>query len=232
MIKLLIASLLPIVIYLAIIYKIDKYDPEPKKLLTKLFVFGILIAIPVIFVEGILGYLNVFALTGSDLRNFYTAFVVAAFTEELFKWMVVMKFAYKNRAYDEHLDGIIYCVFVSLGFAALENVGYVVGNNDINIAFMRALTALPGHMLFGVTMGYYFSLKKFAITKRSYKYASRMALLGPIIVHGIYDYILMSDFKWLLIGFIPFMIWLWVFGIKRIKRYYEASKNDHLLEGN
>lgn len=133
MLKLLLAALLPIAVYLFVIYRIDKYDQEPKKkLLLKLFGAGILIAIPVIFVESILGLMNVFTLTDSDLKkNFYTAFVVAAFTEELFKWFAVKGIAYNNRAFDERLDGIVYCVFVSLGFAALENVGYVFSNNDI-----------------------------------------------------------------------------------------------------
>ncbi len=225
--NLLIAALAPVCALLFIIYKIDRYNREPAKLLGMLFVFGALIAIPVIVVEDFLGYLNVFALTGSDLQNVYTAFVVAAFTEELFKWLLLKKFAYRNKAYDEYLDGIVYAVFVSLGFAAVENVGYVFSNGDMNVAVMRALTALPGHMLFGVAMGYYFSVMKFARTKVVYRRALKQSLLVPILVHGIYDYILMSHYKWLLILFIPYMIWLWRFGIKRVKRYYDDSKETY-----
>lgn len=226
MLRLLLAALLPIAAYLYMIYKIDRFDKEPKRLLIKLFIFGGLIAIPVVYVEGILNYMNIFAVTESDMKNFYTAFVVAAFTEELFKWFVVKKFAYSNHEYDERLDGIVYCVFVSLGFAAVENVGYVFSTNAISVAYMRAVTALPGHMLFGVVMGYYLSRQKFAVTAKGQKRAAFMSLFMPILVHGIYDYILMSQYKILLIGFIPFMIWLWFFGVKRIRKYYVESKTD------
>ena len=227
---LLIAALAPIGALLFIFYKIDRYNKEPAKLLAKLFIVGALIAIPVIVVEGFLGYLNVFAFTESDLQHVYTAFVVAAFTEELFKWLVLKQFAYRHKAYDEYLDGIIYAVFVSLGFAAFENVGYVFSNNDMNVALMRALTALPGHMLFGVAMGYNFSIMKFAKTKATFNKAQRLSLLVPILIHGVYDYILMSQFKWLLILFIPYLIWMWQFGIRRVKKYYETSKEAHQAE--
>lgn len=224
---LLIAALAPIGAMLLIIYKIDRYNKEPIKLLIKLFIMGALIAVPVIFVEGFLGFLNIFTLTTSDLQHVYTAFIVAAFTEELFKWMVFRRYAYQHKAYDEYLDGIVYAVFVSLGFAAFENLGYVFSNNDVNVAFLRALTALPGHMLFGVSMGYHFSIMKFAKTKRTYNRALKHSLLMPIIIHGVYDYILMSQFKWLVVLFIPYLIWMWQYGLRRIKKYYDVSRATH-----
>lgn len=227
---LLIAALAPIGALLFIFYKIDRYNKEPVKLLAQLFIFGALMAIPVIAVEGFLGYLNVFAFTSSDLQHVYTAFVVAAFTEELFKWLVLRQFAYRHKAYDEYLDGIIYAVFVSLGFAAFENIGYVFSNNDMNVALMRALTALPGHMLFGVAMGYNFSIMKFAKTKATFNRAQRHSLIVPILIHGIYDYILMSQYQWLLVLFIPYLIWMWQFGIRRVKKYYDTSKEAHEVE--
>jgi len=226
---LLIAALAPIGALLLIIYKIDRYNREPAKLLVKLFIMGGLIAVPVIIVEGFLGYLNIFTLTKTDLQHVYTAFVVAAFTEEFFKWLIFKGFAYNHKAYDEYLDGIVYAVFVSLGFAAFENIGYVFANRDMNVAFMRALTALPGHMLFGVSMGYHFSIMKFAKTKRSYQRALKYSLLMPIVIHGVYDYILMSSFKWLVLLFIPYLIWMWQYGLRRIKTYYDVSKEAHDL---
>lgn len=225
--NLLIGALAPVMALLYIIYSVDRYDREPARLLGKLFLFGALIAGPVIVVENFLSSLNIFP---GDLRNFYTAFVVAAFTEELFKWFVLKKFAYRDKAYDEYLDGIVYAVFVSMGFAALENLLYVVGNNEMNVAVLRALTALPGHMLFGVAMGYYFSIMKFARTKSLYQRASRQSLIIPIVLHGVYDYILMSHYKWLLILFIPYLIYMWQFGIRRIKRYHDDSRQEHIQE--
>jgi len=225
--KLLFGALAPVLALLYIIYRIDKYDREPARLLGKLFLFGALIAGPIILVENFLSTLNTVM---GDLGNFYTAFVVAAFTEELFKWFVLKQFAYRDRAYNEYLDGIVYGVFISMGFAAIENVLYVVGNNEMSVALLRALTALPGHMLFGVAMGYYFSVMKFAGTKSLYQRALRQSLIAPIVLHGVYDYILMSQYKWLLALFIPYLIYMWQFGIRRIKRYHDASRQEHSQE--
>lgn len=226
--NLLFAALIPVAVFLYAIYKIDKYDREPRKLLLKLFLAGVGISLPIIFVEERLGYMNIFAQSDSDLRNVYTAFVVAAFTEETFKWIAVKRLAYNNRAYDEKLDGIVYCVFVSLGFAALENVLYVFGRSGMSTAILRALTALPAHLLFGVVMGYYLSKMKFAQSGPKYYQAMVNSLFVPIILHGVYDYILMSDYQWLLIGFIPYMAWMWYFGIRRIRSYYKESEAMHL----
>ena len=224
MMNLLIGALAPIGALLLIIYKVDRYNREPLRLLLSLFAFGGLIAVPVVIVESYLGYLNFFALTESDLANLYTAFVVAAFTEELFKWLVLWNYAYRDRAYDEDLDGIVYAVFVSLGFAAIENVGYVVGSGEMSVALLRAVTALPGHMIFGVTMGYFFSRMKFAQTRTAFIRFRRLSLLMPMLLHGVYDYILMSNFRWLAIFFVPYMIWMWVYGVGRIRSYYMASR--------
>lgn len=194
----------------------------------RLFIGGCLIAIPVIYVENVLGYFNVFTVTGTDLQHLYTAFVVAAFTEEVFKWFVLRRVAYWDRAYDECLDGIVYGVFVSMGFAAVENIGYVF-SNGYGVAAVRAFTALPGHMLFGVAMGYYFSVMKFAGDKKTYQRALKKSLIIPLIMHGFYDYILMSQKSWMLVFFVPYLIWMWFFGIKKISDYYQQSKEAYEL---
>jgi len=105
------------------LYLTDRYDREPVKLLIKLFLFGMLSAIPTIIVERFLSNFNLFA---GFLSIVWTAFIVAGLTEEFFKRLVVMKFAYHHGAFNEKLDGIIYCTYSALGFATIENIMYVV----------------------------------------------------------------------------------------------------------
>lgn len=223
--RIIFTAILPIIIIAFIIYKIDRFDKEPVKLLAKVMLFGAIVTIPVIFVEkllqlipfsGILGYL-------------YSAFIVAALTEEVFKRKVVLKFAYKNPAFNERLDGIIYCVFAALGFAAFENVLYVFSYQAAspNIALYRGLLSVPAHTLFAISMGYYLSLAKYSVDPVLAKRYSRKSLLVPIMMHGIYDFILFVGTPLMLLIFVPYIIFMWINGIKKLKKFVKLSKMNH-----
>ncbi len=225
--ELIIAAIAPAALLLIVFYKLDRYDPEPIKLLVKLYVLGMISVIPIIIVERILQAFNIFRFYGSDLMNLYEALVVAGFSEELFKWGIVLLIAFRHKAYDEYLDGIIYCVYVSLGFATVENILYVI-EGSYSVAVMRAILAVPAHMLFGVSMGYYLSIAKFSPKKiiRSRYFA--YSLIIPILLHGAYDYILMSQYRFLLFFFIPYVVWMWGFNLRKLKVYHQNSRFNHL----
>jgi len=210
------------------LYFFDRHDREPIKMLMKVFFMGIFIVIPTILIENILSSFNVFyGLSGT----FYTAFIVAGLTEEFMKRTVVLKTVYYNPVFNEKLDGIIYCAFSALGFATIENIMYVVFRfSDVeSIGIYRAIVSVPAHMLFAVTMGYYLSLAKFASTPRLSKYYYKRSLIIPTILHGIFDFILMSEIKLLMILFIPFVIYLWVVNLKKLNIYYKDSKQQNDL---
>ena len=105
------------------LYLTDRYDREPVRLLLKLFL-GMLSAVPTIFVERFLSNIN---FLPGILSIAWTTYIVAGFTEEYFKRLVVMRVAYYHSAFDEKLDGIIYCAYSALGFATVENIMYGVG---------------------------------------------------------------------------------------------------------
>lgn len=210
-----VASVVPVIVVLYYIRRVDRFHAEPMKLLRRLFIMGMIIVIPIVIVEFIFAYLNPFEGT---LDALYNAFVVAGITEETFKWLVVMIFAFRSLEYDEPLDGIVYAVFVSMGFAIVENVMYVY-NYGIGNAVMRAFTAVPAHMLFGVMSGYYLSLYKF-VGRRKYIILS---LVMPILLHGTYNFLLLGH-SYLLILFIPYIIFMWVISTRRIKKYQMISK--------
>lgn len=220
---LILAAVAPAVILLLLFYKVDSFEPEPIKLLLKLYFLGMVSVIPVLILETILTALNIFTLFDNDLMNLYDALVVAGFSEELYKWIIVLIVVYKSREYDEYIDGIIYCVFVSLGFATVENILYVL-EGSFSVAITRAILSVPAHMLFGVSMGYYLSFSKFAKTKKIRNKYLILSLVIPILLHGAYDYILMSSIPYLLITFVPFVIWMWLFNIKKLKLYYNNAK--------
>jgi len=214
----LLASLAPVFIILFYIYFRDKYDREPLGMLIKALLLGIVIVIPVIFVERML--MTMMPQSSKVAEAAYHAFVVAASTEELFKFLALYLLVWKNPNFNEKFDGIVYAVFVSLGFAGVENVLYVM-DGGMQTALTRALTAVPAHAIFGITMGYYLGIAHMYRELKG-KYLAR-ALLVPILLHGIYDFILMVEIGWLLLLFIPYVVLLYIMGMKKMKVLSDAS---------
>lgn len=216
--RLLVLAIAPVVIIALYVYIRDRYEREPLALLLKAMLAGALSTIPVLFVNTWLeGYAVYF--TGLQ-RAGYIAFVVAALVEELFKFLVLYLLIWRNREFNEKFDGIVYAVFVSLGFALVENIMYVISYGETT-GYIRALTAVPAHALFGVTMGYYFAFARFG-SRRNLNLAK--ALIWPILLHGVYDFILMSQHPVYLLLFIPFIFYIWRSGFLKMKQLSDHSK--------
>ena len=216
--NLIILSLAPVFIIAGYIYFRDKYEKEPIRLLLLALFLGALTVIPVMFIEGFLSGLSV--LFNGLLKAAWNAFAVAAFSEELCKYLVLYLLIWKSPEFNEKFDGIVYAVFVSLGFAAVENILYVTGNG-MGTGIIRALTAVPAHAIFGVTMGFYFGLAKFY--KKEEMQLKIKALLYPMLLHGIYDFILYTRITWLYFLFIIFIGYLYFSGLKRLRTLSNQS---------
>ena len=199
------AALLPPVLLWLYIWKKDT-KKEPVSWLLKATLLRVAICIPVVFFEQALEYL-LFGEGGkptSILGTTALAFVVAALTEEAFKLLALWLVLRKNPYFDEHFDGIVYAVCVGLGFAAIENIGYVFGEHGgIATAAVRALLAVPGHYAFAILMGYYYSLYHFV--DRSPRVAVSI-LLVPVLAHGVYDSFAMSGMVNPMIGGVSFFL--------------------------
>ena len=215
--NLLILSIAPVVVLAFYIFYRDKYEREPFGMLLKAIVSGMIIVLPIIILEK---FISVFSPQYGVTKGFYQAFLVAGFSEELFKFLAFMLVIWRNKNFNEKFDGIIYAAFISLGFAVVENILYVF-ESGTQVAYLRAFTAVPGHALFGVTMGYYLGLAKFFPDKRKL-YLSR-AFLEPFVLHGVYDFILMAGQPRLLGLFIPYILYLWFIGLRRIKHLSNIS---------
>jgi protease PrsW len=208
----LLLALAPVLIILVYIYIRDKYEKEPFLLLLTSLIAGGFTIIPVIFIEEWLGN---YALRYSGIQiAAFEAFIVAGFTEEFFKFLALFFLIWRSREFNEKFDGIVYAVFISLGFAAVENVIYLVEYGP-GTGFTRALTAIPAHAIFGITMGYYFSIAKFRPGKKYYGFG--LALVMPVLLHGIYDFILMSQLEMYLLFFVVYLFLLWRWGFKKLR---------------
>lgn len=217
----LILALAPVIILTLYVYFRDKYEREPIGLLLLAMLGGAISVVPIIFLERyVSGYDYIF--DGQFGKAFYTAFFVASFSEEIFKLLIFMIFIWGRKNFNEKMDGIVYAVFISMGFALVENIFYVYGNSDhFQVGIVRAFTAVPGHMLFGVAMGFYLGRAKFLSGHRGVNLF--LAFLMPFLLHGFYDFILMAKDETLLLLFIPFIIFMWFFGLRRIKWHVKDS---------
>lgn len=165
-------------------------QPEPPKWLWKGFYYGI----GSVFLSYCFSFpLSAFLGLGDDPTSVVDAamisFFAAAIPEELAKLIMLWLLLRKNPFFDERLDGVVYAVCVGMGFACFENIVYVFDNGMIN-AIARAFTAVPGHFLDAVIMGYFYSLFYFTGCKN--KKTMILVLAAPVMAHGIYDTICFS----------------------------------------
>ncbi len=182
-------ALAPCLFFLWYFYHRDKYEPEPKKLIIKIFLLGALMVIPGIIIETVLGS-GINKITSGILNIFIMSFIIIAPTEELLKFFAVKRWIYRSLEFDEIMDGIVYTVAASLGFATVENIIYVI-THGVTVGIARALLAVPGHAFFGAIMGFYLGRAKFNRTKE--KKLIIKGILLAIFFHGLYDFLVLTQ---------------------------------------
>ncbi len=178
------------------VYLKDEYDREPILLLIWAFVLGVFSTVPAILLESAATGLG-FSESSSALMNFFFAFGIVGFSEEVSKLLMILVFIYRNKNFDEPFDGIVYAVMVSMGFATLENILYV-WEGGVHVAMVRMFTAVPAHATFAVIMGYYIGIAKFH-PREKWRYIF-MGLGGAIIFHGAYDFFLFNQINTGIVG--------------------------------
>ena len=169
------------------IFHRDAYNREPKLNLFVSFLLGVIAVIPAAVAEGML-----ISPDNSITSILVKAFLSVALIEETAKFLALRLYAYPRKSFDEPLDGIVYAVMVSMGFATLENILYVIQSDQLGqgyeVAFMRMFLAVPAHATFAVLMGYHAGKAKFAQQGKT-----GLLLLGlfwAILFHGLYDFFL------------------------------------------
>ncbi len=217
MISLIIAATAPVWALLTFFYVRDRYDQEPRSLLIRVFLYGMGVTViaALLGVFGLNALRRVF-LAESLLYLVLENFVVIALVEEGLKFLVVMRLAYHHLAFNEPYDGMIYAITASLGFAALENILYVV-QGGAQIALVRGLLSVPGHALFAAAMGYYLGRARFSRTDGQETRNLQRALLIPVLLHGIFDLLLSSNHTVLAAGVIPFSIGMWIMAMRQVR---------------
>ncbi len=181
---------------------------EPSRTLFHTFLYGAIMTFPILFIQHVFEEENIFP------DAFFRNAVFTSGLEEFFKWFILLISIYRHTEFEDAYDGILYGASISLGFATVENILYLL-TYGTDIAFLRALLPVSSHALFGVVLGYYIGRAKFAPQAHKRKFLLT-AFLAPYCLHFIYNGIFVID-EFVLYLIIPFMLFLWWFGLTRVK---------------
>ena len=226
-----IAAVLPAAVLMFYVYRKDRVEKEPGSLLRKLLLGGVLAALASIALEFVSERLLVsyaenaqMSMSGYSLASAVSVGII----EELTKFFFLYKFSWNHKAFNYTFDGVVYAVFVSLGFALWENIDYVV-MYGFGTAMIRAVTAIPGHACFGVFMGAWYGLAK-AHQRHGHEQSSRicrrLALICPVLLHGLYDFIATMDQTERALYFVGFIALMFFAAYQTIRR---LARQDRYL---
>lgn len=230
---LLAVSVLPIYFFGKLIYDMDQ-EKEPKKLLKELLFSGAFSCVLVLTISYTLGEFIPLFTTDPMAMSFFKKVIYSFFcvglVEEGCKYLMLYVTTYHHKEFNFTFDMIVYAVFVSLGFALLENIFYVFSGGLLT-GILRAVTAIPAHASNAVFMGIFLSHAK------QYEYINKskstlfkvLGLIVPTILHGIYDTLAFSNALLILIMFITTFFTITVIYVKD-KQKKDLRLNSYNIE--
>ena len=225
------AAIIPAVVLLIKVYQADRLEKEPVSLILSLVFFGVLsTAIAMVLEQVCTAVLGSYLPEGSVAYNAVLYFGIVAFSEEGAKYLLLKKRTWRDINFNCQFDGVVYAVFVALGFALWENISYVL-MYGLSTALVRAVTAVPGHACFGVFMGVWYGLAK-RLHGQGRDGASKLcrvlALLLPALLHGCYDFIASIEsvhYGWLFAAFVAILFVLAFILVRRQARHDRYINN-------
>ena len=231
---LIVAAVIPALVLLIYVYRRDRIEKEPGSLLLSLVLWGIVSTFLAVISESIGAVLLAYFLPGGENNRayaFWMFFVTVGLSEEGFKYLILKWRTWRSPYFNCRFDGVVYAVFVSLGFALWENIGYVA-YYGLTTALVRAVTAVPGHACFGVFMGTWYGLAKRRQGAGDLAGAAkfrRTALIVPMLLHGFYDFCATYQDSVMGLVFLVFVIAMFVTANRLVMR---MSANDAYIDRN
>ena len=224
------AAVIPAVILLRYIYRKDRLEKEPRDLLISLVVLGIISTSLAIVAERAGAFaLGLVLPEGGITYNALMYFCVVGPAEEGAKYILLKRKTWSSPEFNCQFDGVVYAVFVSLGFALWENIGYVAAYG-ISTALVRAVTAVPGHACFGVFMGAWYGMaKRYDNSGEAAKSrrCRRLAFWVPVLIHGTYDFIATLNATLSALVFLAFVLVLFLSAMDRV---HKISDEDTYID--
>ena len=224
------AAIIPSIILIILVLKQDKIESEPIGLLIKLFFFGALTTLPAGLLET-WGEMGIMAITrDKDMQTLLMFLICVPLVEEGLKY-IALATTWKHEAFNFTFDGVVYAVIVSLGFATLENILYVMNYMSLQVALVRGILSVPLHCTCGVFMGYFYGMARNhnAHGEHSRSVLERLlALIVPLFIHGLYDFALSVDSNAISLAGLGFTVIIFILSFMQVRW---SSKQDAYIIG-
>jgi RsiW-degrading membrane proteinase PrsW (M82 family) len=212
MLDLIISAITPPLLIVFFIYRNDLHEKESHKLLLNTFLLGCFLVLPMILLE---------LITENIFKNiFIFSMIGVALVEEGVKYITLLNYNFPKKDFNEPYDGIIYSLVLTMGFAMVENIMYVIGSGSegASVSILRMLTAIPMHATCGIVMGYFLGLAKMNKKNKSKNFI--LSIISPVLIHGLYNYFIFIK----LFGLSLIIVFLGVrYSLKAIKIHQELS---------
>ncbi len=228
---LIVLAVLPSIVLGIYIYIKDKMGKEPIKLLLKLLFGGVCAIALTLIISEIVGRIIPVFNTGhfkNEFELFLHVFFGIALVEEFSKWYNLKKISWENPEFNHVYDAIVYAVFVTLGFATIENILYVIRYDSLSTAIMRSVVSVPGHVFDAVLMGAFYGEAKQAQLKKNnaaMKFNLAFSLIVPTFAHGFFDYLLFLDTNNATIIFFSLVAFLYVVSFIVVNQISKVKHN-------
>lgn len=227
-------GVLPSLIWLLFYLRKDSY-PESNRMVLKIFFYGMLSALPAIFLEFGLFEISKF-LKSAVLISVFNTFIGVALVEEYLKYLVVKEKALTHKECDEPLDVMLYMVIAGLGFAAVENILILFGlgqvlllEKTLIVILVRFLGATFLHTLSSAFLGFFLALSLASSSKRRI-FLFLFGLIGATLLHGFYNFFIIElENQGVAALLAPFLILLSLFvfmtwGFRKLKTLKNINK--------
>ena len=220
------AAVIPAIVLLIYVYRMDRLEKEPWSIIWRLALFGAISTALAQITENIgIAALPYVTQAGSKAYYLLLCFIVIGISEEGFKYLILKLRTWRAPDFNCRFDGIVYACAVSLGFSLWENIMYVPAYG-FTTAIARAVTAIPGHACFGVFMGAFYGAAKGHEVNgdlSASKGCRLLAVIVPVLLHGTYDYLAMRNQDGLLLVFIVFIAAMFFVAYRTVKKLSDTD---------
>lgn len=188
------SAIIPMSTYLFLIWKFDRYDREPFKLVLIDYFWGAAGAIVLALIGSFLiSTFFSFFITNELELNQFNSVVVAPVVEEITKGFFLL-IIISNRKFDNITDGIVYGGAIGLGFGMTENFLYFISFAEsvqswIMLVIIRSLFSAVMHCVSTATLGAFLGYAKFKPKPQKVFYGL-LGLLIAILIHSTWNFTL------------------------------------------
>jgi RsiW-degrading membrane proteinase PrsW (M82 family) len=205
------SALLITIIWIIYLRRVDVYEPEKWKYIIATFLMACCTIFFIYPIDDVMWDVYHFLPSDDIVTDLAYDIIMIGANEELVKIIPVFILLLFKKGINEPFDYIFYSSVSALGFAFVENIGYIQNSELYNIN-ARALMAAVGHMTFSSVVGYGLMLGKYS------KHTHPLLLFGTFfaiaaVMHGFYDFWLMnewaSQYEWVTLCFFILTIHFW-----------------------